>query len=66
MDDSMGYIQQYKDNKGRKFLSVIAQREPNTCVHTPDLIMANEDVITNNFVKQLRQTESLILLGTLL
>lgn len=48
-------FQQYKDNKGRTFLSIIAQREPNNwCEYTRPYHGEREDVISNNFFKAIK------------
>ena len=45
-------FQQYKDNKGSTFLSIIAQREPNSwCEYTRPIYGDVEDAQSSNFVK---------------
>ena len=45
-------FQQYVDNKGRTFLSIIAQREPNSwCEYTRPIYGDVEDAQSSNFVK---------------
>ena len=45
-------FQQYKDNKGRAFLSIIAQREPNSwCEYTRPIYGDVEEAQSSNFVK---------------
>ncbi len=45
-------FQQYKDNKGSTFLSIIAQREPNSwCEYTTPYYGEFEDARSRNFVK---------------
>ena len=49
-------FQQYLDNKGRTFLSIIAQREPNSwCAYTRPYWGELEDAQSSNFVKCIKQ-----------
>ena len=48
-------FQQYKDNKGRTFLEIIAQRAPNNwCEYTRPYNGEREEVISNNFRKAIK------------
>lgn len=48
-------FQQYKDNKDRPFLEIIAQREPNNwCEYTRPYYGQREDAISSNFFKAVK------------